>query len=150
MARQMPRHQIINMKKILVILVLGFLSVTVKAQKKAPPASVMPIGKAIYMQRCMTCHQADGTGAQNMIPPLVKTDYVLGPKAALIKVLLNGLNGEIKVNGDMYAGEMPSQAFLTDDEIAAVLTYVRKSFGNNAGAVTGREVRKVRAANKTK
>ncbi|GAB3921331.1 hypothetical protein GCM10028827_04380 [Mucilaginibacter myungsuensis] len=96
----------------------------------------------------MTCHQVDGTGAQNMIPPLIKTEYVLGDKTTLIKILLNGLSGEIKVNGDVYAGEMPSQAFLKDSEIAAVLSYVRNSFGNKAGLVTNAEVRKSRAANK--
>jgi len=115
-----------------------------QAQRKAIPASDMLLGKEIYMKHCMTCHQSDGTGAQNMIPPLIKTEYVLGPKATLIEILLKGLNGEIKVNGDLYANEMPSQAILKDDEIAAVLTYVRNSFGNKASSVTVREVKKVR------
>jgi len=109
----------------------------------------MMIGKEIYVKHCMTCHQVDGVGAQNMIPPLIKTDYVLGEKQRLIKILLNGLKGDINVNGDMYSGEMPSQALLKDDEIAAVLTYVRKSFGNSASPVTIKDVRRVRATNKT-
>jgi mono/diheme cytochrome c family protein len=92
----------------------------------------------------------DGTGAQNMIPPLIKTDYVLGTKADLIKLLLNGLNGEINVNGDIYAGEMPSQALLKDEEIAAVLTYVRNNFGNKGSSVTTSEVRKIRNTIKKK
>jgi mono/diheme cytochrome c family protein len=52
------------------------------------------------------------------------------------------------VAGDIYSNEMPPQAFLKDDEIAAVLTYVRKSFGNKASTVTIDEVKKTRAANK--
>lgn len=69
-------------------------------------------------------------------------------KTTIIKILLNGINGEIKVDGDIYGNEMPSQAFLKDEEIAAVLTYVRNNFGNKASAVTVGEVKKIRAANK--
>lgn len=120
-----------------------------QAQKKASPSSYLTIGKAIYTQHCMTCHQVDGAGAQNMIPPLIKTDYVLGSKATIIKILLNGMTGEIKVNGDIYENEMPSQAFLKDEEIAAVLTYVRNSFGNKASAVSVEDVKKNRAINES-
>jgi len=126
---------------------LSFQWMASSAQKTVPPSS-MSAGKAIYEQYCMTCHQVDGAGAQNMIPPLIKTSYVLGDKAALTKILLNGMSGEIKVNGDIYSGEMPSQDYLKDEEIAAVLTYVRNSFGNKASAVTADEVKKTRAANK--
>jgi len=57
------------------------------------------------------------------------------------------MSGEIKVNGDIYSNEMPSQAFLKDEEIAAVLTYVRQNFGNKANAVTAVDVKKARAVN---
>src|SRR5690349_4639707 len=113
------------MKGSLLTVLAGFLSLLSQAQTKAKPTSSMSIGKAVYTQRCMPCHQVDGRGAENMIPPLVKTEYILGAKARLISILLNGMKGEIKVNGDMYSNEMPSQASLTDSEIAAVLTYVR-------------------------
>lgn len=124
------------------------LSMLVEAQREGVPPSVLTMGKTVYMERCMTCHQADGNGAQNMIPPLVKTEYVLGSKGRLIRILLTGMKGEIKVNGDVYSNEMPSHDFLTDSQLAAVLTYIRKSFGNGASAVTIGEVKKVRAANK--
>jgi mono/diheme cytochrome c family protein len=130
------------------LVALSLLPMISQAQKKAAPASSMSIGKRIYTQHCMTCHQADGSGAQNMIPPLIKTEYVLGPKERIIKIVLNGMSGEITVNGDIYSGEMPSQASLKDEEIAAVLTYVRKSFGNKASAVTIGEVKKIRASKK--
>jgi mono/diheme cytochrome c family protein len=133
------------MKKALLLMGLSFLSVASKAQRKAVLDSNMLMGQKIYLQRCITCHQVDGGGAQNMIPPLIKTDYVLGDKTRIIKILLNGMKGEIMVNGDMYSNEMPSQGFLTDKEIAAVLTYVRNSFGNKASMVTTGEVKKIRA-----
>lgn len=135
------------MRKACLTLAISFLSIAAKAQKKPGRADIL-LGEKIYVQHCMPCHQAEGVGVQNMIPPLVKTDHVLGPKATLIKILLNGMNGEIKVNGDIYSNEMPSQAFLTDEEIAAVLTYVRKSFGNKASSVSVGEVKKMRAADK--
>jgi mono/diheme cytochrome c family protein len=134
------------MKRALLVVALSFSAMLSEAQKKVRPASSMLTGKQIYTKHCMTCHQVDGSGAQNMIPPLINTDYVLGTKARLISIVLNGMKGEIKVNGDRYSNEMPSQAFLKDDEIAAVLTYVRKSFGNKATAVTKDEVKKMRAA----
>jgi len=84
-----------------------------------------------------------------MIPPLIKTEYVLGDKSTLIKMILKGMKGEIKVNGDLYDGEMPKQDTLADKELSAVLSYVRKSFGNNASPVTINDVKKVRAANTT-
>jgi cytochrome c len=99
------------MRRTFLIVMLNSLPMLLLAQKDTPTAAVMAAGKTIYIQRCMTCHQVDGTGAQNMIPPLIKTDYVLGAIAPLIKILLNGMTGEIKVNGDIYAGEMPSHAF---------------------------------------
>jgi mono/diheme cytochrome c family protein len=120
---------------------------TLAAQNKVAPSS-MSAGKAVYEQYCITCHQVDGVGAQNMIPPLIKTSYVLGDKTTFIKIILNGMSGEIKVNGEMYSNEMPSQAFLQDEDIASVITYVRNSFGNKASAVTADEVKKTRAANK--
>jgi mono/diheme cytochrome c family protein len=98
----------------------------------------------------MTCHQIDGSGAQNMIPPLIKTDYVLGNKTRLIKLVLNGINGEMKVNGDLYAGEMPAHDSLSNRDLSAVLTYIRNNFGNKASPVTESDVRKVRSENKKK
>jgi mono/diheme cytochrome c family protein len=110
-------------------------------------AATLLQGKSIYTQYCLTCHQADGLGVDGMNPPLAKTDYVLGDKTRLIGVLVNGLKG-VEVNGEEYHGVMPSQSYLTDQQMADVLTYVRNSFGNKASAVTVSEVKAVRAANK--
>ena len=101
-------------------------------------------GKKVYMQYCLTCHQADGGGVQRLNPPLTKTDYVLGDKARLIKIILNGFNEDVEINGETYSNAMPPHNFLKDQEIADVLTYVRNSFGNKATAVKVAEVKNLR------
>jgi mono/diheme cytochrome c family protein len=107
-------------------------------------------GKIVYKQICVSCHMADGVGFQQMNPPLIKTSYVLGNKATLIKIVLNGFKEDVEINGEKYTNNMTPHSDLKDQEIADVLTYVRNSFGNKASAVTATEVKKVRAANKTK
>ncbi len=106
-------------------------------------------GQAIYAKNCVVCHQADGGGVQGLNPPLIKTSYVNGDKTRLIKVILNGLNQQ-EVDGQKYSNAMPAHNFLTDAQIANVLTYVRNSFTNEASRVTAAEVRVVRAKNKAR
>jgi mono/diheme cytochrome c family protein len=122
-----------------------------KASAKKPAAGVSPAllaaGKAVYVQNCLSCHQADGGGVDGMNPPLTKTDYVLGDKTRLVNVLVNGLKG-VEINGEEYRSVMPAQTHLTDQQMADVLTYVRNSFGNKASAVNMAEVKAVRAAKK--
>jgi mono/diheme cytochrome c family protein len=119
------------------------------AGKKATGSSLaasVAAGQKVYTLYCLTCHQADGGGVQNMNPPLIKTTYVLGEKGKLIKIVLNGFNEGVEINGDTYTNAMPSLSILKDQEIADVLTYVRNSFTNKAPAVTLAEVKKARAA----
>jgi mono/diheme cytochrome c family protein len=101
-------------------------------------------GKIIYETYCLACHQEDGSGVPGMNPPLVKTDWVLGDSTRLINVILKGLK-DTEIGGDSYSNEMPSHDFLTDNQIAEVLTYIRKSFGNQAGAIRSEDVKKQRA-----
>ena len=118
--------------------------------KKTATAIQAPLlvqGRSVYKQYCLTCHMADGLGVDGMNPPLAKTGYVLGDKTRLTNVLLNGLQG-VEIDGEQYHGVMPAQESLTDAQIAAVLTYVRNSFGNKASAVSAAEVKAVRASNK--
>lgn len=79
-----------------------------------------------------------------MYPPLQSSNWVNGDKNKIINVLLNGLEGEIEVNGDVYDAVMPKQNALTDEQIAQVLTFVRQNFGNKAKAVKPEEVAKIR------
>ena len=104
-------------------------------------------GKKIYEEYCLSCHQTDGSGVPRLNPPLKKTSYVLGPQDKLIKILLNGLEEEIEINGEYYSNPMPAfGSVLNDQQIADVLTYVRSNFGNKASAVPVSKVKEVRAA----
>ncbi|MBW3128714.1 c-type cytochrome [Hymenobacter profundi] len=146
------------MKSPFLIAAFALLSLPTLAQKKPatptqkPAASaisgaVLASGKKVYTQNCLTCHMADGGGVQNMNPPLSKTSYVLGDKNRLINILLNGMEDQ-DIDGESYQNVMPAHDFLTDQQIADVLTYVRNSFGNKASAVQAGEVKTARAAKK--
>jgi mono/diheme cytochrome c family protein len=102
-------------------------------------------GKAVYKKNCLTCHQSDGSGVPGMHPPLGPGSWIEKDPAELTAIMIKGLNGQIEVNGEIYKNYMPSQAKLTDEEIADVLTYVRSSFGNKLGPVTADLVKKVRS-----
>ena len=102
-------------------------------------------GMKLYNTYCQSCHQPDGNGDDNHFPPLSRSEWVNGDKKTLIKVILEGLEGTIQVKGKSYNGIMPANNFLDDDQIAEILTYVRESFGNNAGAIQTREVKDIRS-----
>jgi len=102
-------------------------------------------GKIVYTARCLTCHQVDGGGVQNMNPPLIKTKWVLGDKSQLIQIILKGSNTGVTIDDIEYHNVMASHKDLSDLQIADVLTYVRNSFGNKAKAVTEAEVKAERA-----
>lgn len=105
-------------------------------------------GKDIYLKYCMSCHQVDGSGVPFTYPSLQKSNWLNGDKTKLIKVVLNGLEGEIDVNGEIFNASMPKQDNLTDKQIALVLTYLRQNFGNKASVVTPGEVKKLRINSK--
>lgn len=113
-------------------------------------------GKAIYARDgyCSTCHQPDGGGlSASGFPPLVGTQWVLGSDERLIKITLNGIYGPMEVNGNKYPGQVPMTPFkgmLNDDELAALLTYVRNAFGNKASPISPAKVKAVREATKDK
>ncbi len=113
-------------------------------------------GKEIYSREgyCSTCHQTDGGGlSASQFPPLAGTQWVLGSEERLIKLTLKGLMGPIKVLNKEYPGQVPMTPFgglLNDEELAAVLTYVRNSFGNEASAISPEKVKEVRAATESK
>ena len=112
--------------------------------KKSPQDIADLEGEKLYMKYCLTCHQKDGSGVPNMFPQIKKSDWVNGDKERLIKLLLNGLKGEIEVNGELFSQVMPQQNYLTDVQIALVLTYIRQNFGNDASAVKPEEVTTIR------
>ncbi|HWQ93696.1 MAG TPA: copper-containing nitrite reductase [Clostridia bacterium] len=102
-------------------------------------------GKAVYMQTCFVCHQPEGQGVTGQIPPLAKSDFLSTlTKDDYIRGVLNGRTGPIVVNGQTYNGTMVPMNYLSDDQIADVLTYVRNSWGNSGDAVSSQEVARIR------
>ncbi len=102
-------------------------------------------GENLYMKYCMACHQTDGSGVPGMYPPLKKSPIVnSGKKEEFINILLNGLRGPIEINGQKYNQQMPSQNFLTDEELSQIINYVSKSFDNNGTEVTPDDIGKLR------
>lgn len=102
-------------------------------------------GRAVYMQSCFVCHQPNGAGLANTIPPLAKSDFLARLSTEdYVRGAVNGRTGAITVNGKNYNGTMTPMNYLTDSQLADVLTYVRKSFGNSGEAVTLNDVSKVR------
>ncbi len=102
---------------------------------------------------CSTCHQPDGKGLDPAFPPLAESPWVNGDPERLIKLTLHGMMGPLEVNGKKYQGLVPMTPFggmLKDDEVAAVLTYVRNHFGNKAPAIQPAQVTKIREATKSR
>ena len=109
-------------------------------------------GQQIYLREghCVTCHQANGKGLDPAFPSLAGSPWVTDDKERLIKLTLYGLTGPLEVNGKKYDGQVPMTPFggmLNDEDVAAVLTFVLNSFGNEAAPIKADDVQKVRAAN---
>jgi mono/diheme cytochrome c family protein/glucose/arabinose dehydrogenase len=134
---------------------------TVQAPVEAKPSTTLAgedrklfeLGAEVYRREghCSTCHQPDGLGLPAaQFPPLAKSEWVTGSPERLIRLTLHGLMGPIEVAGVKYPGQVPMTGFkmLSDREIAAVLTYVRNSHGNQATSITPEQVAKEREATK--
>lgn len=106
-------------------------------------------GKGVFMQTCFVCHQMDGQGIPAQIPPLAGADYLMADKERSIRIVLQGMTGEVVVNDKKYNGIMTPLNNLSDHEIANVLTYVRNNWGNSGEAVKPEEVNRVRAESPT-
>lgn len=122
---------------------------TVSEETKIDPA-VMELGSTQYIL-CAACHGQNGEGAPNIGPPLANSEWVTGPIENLIGIQLRGLEGPITVAGKDYNFPAPMAAMgagQPDGNIAAVLTYIRNSFGNSAPPVTAEMVTQYREANK--
>ena len=103
-------------------------------------ADQMKAGQALFAGTCSTCHQANGAGLPGVFPPLAKSDWLVANPKRSIDVVLNGLSGPVKVNGQDYNSVMPPMNQLNDDEVANILTYVQGSWGNAGGKVSKAEV----------
>lgn len=111
-------------------------------------AEVTPamLGKRVFNQICITCHQANAQGVPGVYPPLAGSEWAQGDEQRVIRIVLDGLNGPIHVEDKDFNNVMaPLGSVLRDEQIANVLTYVRSEWGNKAPAVAADTVAKVRA-----
>ena len=118
-------------------------------QPKSGPQMLIAKGESIYGVVCVACHQGSGMGSPGQYPPLVGSDWVIGSPERLIRIPLHGLTGPIEVNGKPWTGSMPAFGGappLDDDEnLAAVLSYIRAAWGNDAPPISPEQVANVRA-----
>jgi nitrite reductase (NO-forming) len=103
-------------------------------------------GGVLYNGTCSVCHQQNGAGLEGVFPPLAASDFLMADAPRAIEVVLNGLSGEVVVNGKTYTSVMPPMSQLNDDEVANILTFAMNTWGNNAEAVTADDVAAVRAS----
>jgi nitrite reductase (NO-forming) len=99
------------------------------------------LGRNLYMHTCAACHMPEGTGVPGAFPPLAASDYLNADEARAIRVVAEGISGEITVNGQVYNNVMP-RLNLRADEIANVLTYVYSQWGNDGSVVGVEEVKR--------
>lgn len=110
------------------------------------------LGRRQYALACVTCHMPNGLGIPNLYPPLAGTEWVVGSEERLVAILVHGLKGPVTVKGNVYnAAVMPAFGQVagggynwSDERIAAVLTYIRQEWGNQAGPISTEQVRELR------
>lgn len=119
-------------------------------ETEAGPRVVDPmvLGARFYTSICANCHQPNGAGLAPAFPPLAGSDWVLGNEERIIRVVLFGLQGPVEVSGQTFDSVMPalgprSPQRLNAERVAAVLTYVRNSWGNEAPPVAAETVQAV-------
>ena len=105
-------------------------------------------GKQTYAGLCTACHQPTGKGLEGLAPPLADSEWVNGDPERIVKVVMHGLRGPIKVKGLSYNYDMPAAGFLSDEQIAGVLTYIRREWDHEASPVPLDLVQKIRAETK--
>lgn len=122
-----------------------------KIAAKAGPAAgpdPMVLGKKVFAQNCMVCHQETGEGLPGVFPPLVDSEWVLAKPPHgdnhVVAVVLFGLQGPVSVKGTSYMGVMPPWHQLSNEEIASVITYIRNDWGNKGEPITPKDVQQIR------
>lgn len=100
------------------------------------PSGAAPNGEALYAQVCVACHQISGQGIPGAFPPLDGSPYVVSDDTArMAAIMIYGLQGPIEVKGMTYNSVMAPLGHLKNEELAAIATYVRSAWSNQAGPV---------------
>jgi mono/diheme cytochrome c family protein len=127
-------------------LLLAMAASASAAEPQAPAAPAnLAAGQQAYAKNCLACHQADGFGVPNMQPAITGGTWVQGDaKALALFVMTGGFNSAERKESDSH-NVMPAFRQLSDDELAAILTYIRQKFGKGASSVSAAEIAEVRA-----
>jgi len=104
------------------------------------------LGKALYAGVCAACHQPNGMGLDGLAPPLLDSEWVLGSHDRLARIVLHGVRGPIKVKGVTYSLDMPPMGVFGDDQVAAILTYIRREWEHAGEPVSPDQVKAIRAS----
>ena len=115
------------------------------APLNAAQTALFEKGKVTFNTLCAGCHQPHGFGLDGLAPPLVDSEWVLGKPDALVRIISHGLGGPIKVSGRTWDLTMPPLPQLSDEDIAGVLTYIRREWEHTAGPVDPKFVHDTRA-----
>jgi len=107
-------------------------------------AELMNTGETLYGTHCAGCHQPTGQGLPGAFPPLANSDYLMENRAGAIETVILGLTGPVTVNDQPFNAVMPPMGHLDNEEVAAILTYVTNTWGNEASAFGADEVAAVR------
>jgi mono/diheme cytochrome c family protein len=104
------------------------------------------MGKTLFSGICAACHQPHGLGVEGLAPPLVDSEWVLGSEQRVARIILHGVTGPIQVNGRTYRLDMPGLGIFTDDQVAAILTYIRREWEHTAAPVDPAAIKAIREA----
>ncbi|GAB3246535.1 c-type cytochrome [Chitinimonas naiadis] len=106
------------------------------------PAGGKADGAALFTANCVACHQAGGTGVPGVFPPLAGSEWVNGDPGVVTQILLHGISGKLTVKGQPFQGQMPNfSGKFNDEEMAAVLTHIRKAWGNTGTPIDAAAVK---------
>ncbi len=115
-----------------------------RSELSADEKKLFEDGKALYQTICGSCHQPHGLGQDGLAPALADSEWVTGSPQRLVRIALQGVRGPITVKGKLYEMDMPGLGVLEDEQLAALLTYVRNEWGHRETAVSVGQVAKIR------
>ncbi len=113
------------------------------AKARAAAPVIADIGKHLYDIHCAACHKPDGLGLAEVFPPLAGSEWIKND-SVMVRLLVKGMSDSITVKGLRYKGEMPAFDFLTNQQMADIITYVRQSFTNKEISIYFKQVEKIR------
>ena len=125
------------MKIFLSFLLLSFSGLSMHLYQQKPLEQSIADGEEIYTDFCLQCHMANGKGVPGSFPPLANSDYLNNIDQS-IHAIKFGLKGPITVNGESYNSNMINQG-LDDEEIADVMNYILRSWGNESSTIVTEE-----------